>query len=356
MKLGLIARADNSGIGTQTWEFFNHMPVDKVMIVEISNSRSRSYVERFVSDGPLELEYVGGAPTFEESKRFLKGLDIVFMVETPYSFQFLNIAKKMGVATIVQPNYELAPWIIDKQIPRPDVFGVPTRWHFSAFPDPKIHLPVPIATERFSFNQSDSAKKFLHIVGTPAANDRNGTRDLINSLEFITAPVQITIHSMLQPTGADNYVAAMLQGKKYGQNVRVVLERSTKDNYWDNYPGHDVLIMPRRYGGLCLPVNEALGAGMPIIMPDISPNNTWLGKQWLTKAEHNFTFTPGRRGAPVEVYKTDPQVLAAKIDEFAFSPKLYEKAAAEARGLARKYSWTELKPLYLDTFDTMLKS
>jgi hypothetical protein len=25
MRLGLIARADNSGLGMQTWEFYNHM-------------------------------------------------------------------------------------------------------------------------------------------------------------------------------------------------------------------------------------------------------------------------------------------------------------------------------------------
>ena len=353
MNLGLIARDDNSGLGMQTWEFFRHMPVDKTMVIEVGDSRGRSYPERY-NHG--EVMFVGGAPTFAEGKEFLKGLDIVFIAETPYSFQFLNLAHEMGVATIVQPNYELAPWVADHKLPRPDVFGAPTNWHFSDFPDPKILLPVPIATERFTFNESNSARRFLHVVGRPAANDRNGTRDLVNALEYITAQVTITIHSMQQPTGSDNYVESMLRGKRYGSNVRVVLERSTPDNYWETYPGHDVLVMPRRYGGLCLPVNEALGAGMPVIMPGISPNNMWLDRRWLTATELNFTFTPGRRGMPVEVYKTDPKVLAAKIDEFATDNKFYNNAAKEARALAAKYSWAELKGLYLSTFETIMKS
>lgn len=353
MRLGLIARDDNSGLGIQTWEFFRHMPVVKTMVVEISERRGKNYPERYDGGGVV---FVGGAPTFEESKEFLKGLDVVFIAETPYSFQLLKIAHQMGVATIIQPNYEMVSWEDNSKLPRADVLGVPTPWHYEDFPDPKIILPVPIATDRFSFNGSNSARKFLHIVGKPAANDRNGTRDLVNALEFITSDVQITIHSMLQPTGADNYVEAMLRGKRYGRNVRVVLERATPDNYWETYTGHDVFIMPRRYGGLCLPINEALGAGMPVIMPNISPNSEWLDKRWLVEAEKNFVFTPGRRGGSIDVYKVDPQKLAAKIDEFATDNKLYERAAEEARTLAGKYSWAELKPLYLDTFDTMLKA
>ena len=103
-------------------------------------------------------------------------------------------------------------------------------------------------------------------------------------------------------------------------------------------------------------MNEALGAGMPVIMPDISPNNQWLPKSWLTKAEHSFVFKPGRRGNPIDVHKTDPKVLAAKIDEFATDSGLYNSGAKEARALAYKYSWAELKKLYLATFDTMLKA
>ena len=31
-------------------------------------------------------------------------------------------------------------------------------------------------------------------------------------------------------------------------------------NYWDAYDGYDALVLPRRYGGLCLPVQEGMAA------------------------------------------------------------------------------------------------
>jgi glycosyltransferase involved in cell wall biosynthesis len=107
----------------------------------------------------------------------------------------------------------------------------------------------------------------------------------------------------------------------------------------------DGLVLPRRFGGLCLPVNEALGAGMPVIMPAISPNDSWLPQEWLTPARWVRDFYAKTR---VDVYETDPQVLAAKIDEFASDPDQYAKARAKAYELRTELSWTALKPLYLE--------
>lgn len=38
------------------------------------------------------------------------------------------------------------------------------------------------------------------------------------------------------------------------------------------------MILPRKYAGLCLPMNEALMSGLPVIMTDIEPNNVILPK------------------------------------------------------------------------------
>jgi glycosyltransferase involved in cell wall biosynthesis len=116
------------------------------------------------------------------------------------------------------------------------------------------------------------------------------------------------------------------------------------------------MVMPRRYGGLCMPVNEALGAGMPVIMPYISPNNSWLSKEWLTPAELKLTTIFRRGNISINVYKTDPTILAKLIDKFATDPHFYQNQAREARALAKKFSWDELAPLYNGTFNNMLKS
>jgi glycosyltransferase involved in cell wall biosynthesis len=37
----------------------------------------------------------------------------------------------------------------------------------------------------------------------------------------------------------------------------------------------DVLVLPRRYAGLCLPALEAMADGCPVIMTDAPPQNGW---------------------------------------------------------------------------------
>jgi len=77
------------------------------------------------------------------------------------------------------------------------------------------------------------------------------------------------------------------------------------------YTDLDALILPRRYGGLSLTTNEALMSGLPVLMPDISPNNQLLPRDWLYKAHLAGQF---KTRTMVDVYATHPHVLAKKID------------------------------------------
>jgi glycosyltransferase involved in cell wall biosynthesis len=125
--------------------------------------------------------------------------------------------------------------------------------------------------------------------------------------------------------------------------VLLHLDGADVTNYWDNYSSGDVLLMPRRFGGLCLPVNEALGAGMPVIMPDISPNNTWLPDEWLIPASRKGTF---RAKQHIDFYSVDHRALAAKIDQLASDAEFYTKALATAADLREQLSWKNLLPEY----------
>jgi glycosyltransferase involved in cell wall biosynthesis len=62
---------------------------------------------------------------------------------------------------------------------------------------------------------------------------------------------------------------------------RVKFDFSDASDQAELYTRVDALILPRRYGGLCLPMNEALLSGLPVIMPDCSPNNDVLPERWL---------------------------------------------------------------------------
>ena len=109
MRLGLWgARMDNSGLGMQTWEFYNHMKPAKTLVVDISmmekvpERRLKQYPERY----PENATIIYGFPNEQDIRQFLTGLDVVFIAESSYNMSFYQIARQMGVKTAVQYNYE----------------------------------------------------------------------------------------------------------------------------------------------------------------------------------------------------------------------------------------------------------
>jgi glycosyltransferase involved in cell wall biosynthesis len=294
-----------------------------------------TYRERYANYDTRFVE--GWIPTAQQLYDFLNGLDVVYTAETAYNNDLYRIARQLGVKTVLAPNYEF----LDTYA-QPSVWAAPSLWHFDELPVPKTHLPVPIATDRFTSDAVElSGHHFLHIVGRPAVHDRNGTQLLLQALEFVESEVTVTIRCQ-----RGGYVTSLAPDLKTPGNVTLIVDPGDKPNYWDNYTG-DVLIMPRRYGGLCLPVNEALGAGMPVIMPDISPNNTWLPQDWLVAAGWETTFWAKRQ---VDVYGVNPKDLAAKIDQFC-DPDFLLKAKDEASRLRTELSWETLKPRYLEVLN-----
>jgi glycosyltransferase involved in cell wall biosynthesis len=291
---------------------------------------------------PLHLDrfpnatVIHGLPTAQDFQQWLQGLDVVYTAETGYGRALWSEAERLGVKTVLHANYEF----LDRH-DSPTLWAAPSMWHFDDFPAPKLHLPVPIELDRLTPNTAAEytaaeAKRFLHIVGRPAVHDRNGTRDLLQALRYVTSEVVVTVKC--QEPG---YVSGMTGHTP--DNVTLIVDSGDVPNYWDNYTGQDVLVMPRRFGGLCLPVNEALGSGMPVIMPDISPNNTWLPPEWLVPATVKNSF---RAKQHVEVYETQREALAEKIDQFATDA--YTKAALTAREMAQSLSWDALRPAYDD--------
>jgi glycosyltransferase involved in cell wall biosynthesis len=335
--LGLIARADRSGLGVQSLEFFRAMKPDRVLVINVGHMADSGEHCNKVTDlswYPGAMICNGWQPNRLQLQAFLAGLDSVFSCETFYSDELPHMARSMGVKTVLQPNFEfLRPWAA------PDLWAAPSLWRFSEIPERKIHLPVPIATDRFTAREFPAtAGNFLHVVGRPAVHDRNGTTDLLEALQYVTAEITLTLRCQNSV-----YINELVSQHVIPGNVNVRIAPSAVQNYWELYDTGDVLVMPRRYGGLSLPVNEALGAGMPVIMTDASPNNTWLPSDWLVPARKINEFHAMTR---VDVYQADPIALAAKIDAFATNADLYGTAKTQAAQLAKQYSWQEMKPLY----------
>jgi glycosyltransferase involved in cell wall biosynthesis len=330
---GLIARADNRGLGQQTWAVQRNLQPAKTMVVDCPSMQPlQLHVDRFPG-----AQLVRGLPTEYDYATFCDGLDAIYTAETGYG-DLWTVAQRMGVTTVLHANYEF----LDPR-DQPTVWAAPSMWNFDRFPSGATYLPVPIETDRFPITDKPlTASRFLHVVGRPAIHDRNGTLDLLQALQHVTAEITVTI-TCQQP----GYVGSLIGDHQIRtpNNVTLVLDSVDHPNYWTVYTNQDALILPRRFGGLCLPANEAIGAGIPVIMPDIDPNNSWLPAEWLTESMLAGDF---RAKQHINWYSTKPEVLAAKIDQMALDNDFYIRALAKAHLLREQMSWESLTPIYLE--------
>ena len=335
MRLGLIARADNRGLGQQTWAVQRNLKPAKTMVVDCDSAQPLDlHLHRFPN-----AYIVRGLPSAYEYQHFVEGLDAVYTAETGYGDLWTH-ANKAGVKTVLHANYEF----LDVR-DQPTVWAAPSSWHLDRFPAGAQHLPVPIEIDRFPVTEKPlTASRFLHIVGRPAIHDRNGTLDLLQALQHVTATITMTVTCQVP-----GYVGSLIHDHniRTPNNVTLILDSVDRDFYWTAYYHQDALILPRRFGGLCLPANEAIGAGIPVIMPDIDPNNTWLPAEWLTESMLAGDF---RAKQHIFWYRSDLHALAAKIDQLALDNDFYVRALAKAHVLRQQLSWESLTPRYLEAF------
>jgi|GEM_PF-1159319 len=362
IRLGLIARCDSTGLGIQTEGYYRHLDPTKTLVVDISDfNYNKQFPERY-TDSPIgSLSFVKGFPTNEDVEVFLEGLDVVLIAESAYNPYLYTRARELGVKTAVAYNYEFFDWF-DRTKPKPDMLIAPSRWHFDDVQKlcyeaglEHIYLHCPIDRTELPPRKITQARTFLHTAGRSAAHDRNGTQLVIEASRYLKTPAQIIVHfqgeqglgHQATQTIAD-YVDLL---ERVGDPSKLTIEVMDLEDYADVYKQGDVLLLPRRYGGNCLPLNEALSVGMPAIMTDISPNNELLPKNWLVPAYWTNHFTPR---TVVDIYSVEPELLAEKIDEFynyKESRMWFENI--KAGELAQKISWPAMKPQYLKALESL---
>lgn len=319
-KIGIIARCDNRGLGIQTWEFYKHIEPFKILIVIFDHENN--HPERYEKGN---VRICKEKPDQSDLNWLLGGIDVLVVFETVYSSEVLSQAKQRGIATIMQPNWE---WFDEKD--RPDLLIPPSLWHFEDYPDPKIYLPAPVNRDLIPFKLREKAKVFLHNAGNMQAGyDRNGTKILFEAIPLVKSDVKFIIKSQIK-----------IEGSKDG---RIEMVCDDKLNYWEQWQTDaDVLLYPRRYGGLSLPLNEAMSAGLVPIMIDCDPVNRFLPKELLIKPNGKEELFIRQK---VESYSIMPDELAKKIDEIA--NKDITKFSKISDHIAENWSWTKLKSKYL---------
>lgn len=339
VNLGIIVFANDGGLGAQTRRLAYMLKPFRIMIID-STIFSKNNQQHFDWYEGMNSIVAQGFPEDRDVYNFLEGLTHVIVCENPLNFSILAECERRGIKLFIQSNYEFCDHLNRPLVP-PYGFLMPSFWKLeemqAQFKNVQ-HLPPPIDPMEFKeardTNFSRSGHRFLHVVGTLAAHDRNGTLDLLESLQYTNQNFELVIKSQhaLPPEYMTN-----------DSRVTYVLNNQPVEELYKDF---DAFILPRRFGGLSLGCNEALMSGLPVIMTNISPNNRLLPAEWLVDAYKHDSFMTRTL---IDLYKTYPMVLAKKID-WLCSQKLDDMKAQAFELGYDNFSPSVLKPRYEQLF------
>jgi glycosyltransferase involved in cell wall biosynthesis len=341
----IIARADLTGLGVQSRNWVRLLKPNKVIILDSTPfNNNEQFFEWYRDYNRKVIDRIN--PQYYDD--ILKFTDVVLMFETPYNYGLIEAARARGVKTVLQNNWEFTDYLRNPSLPLPDLLVNHSYWHLDEqekmFPDITDYCPTPLFIDDFAPNVKQNfdrkgVRRFLHVAGRSTYEDRNGTKDLLEAVKLIPAdvPFQLTIKTQTVPVEPIN-------------DPRVIIDTHSPFDERHLYFDFDAMILPRRYAGACLPMNEALASGLPVIMPNIDPNNKILPNYWLIGAEKTSSFMARTN---VTVYSTNPAELANKIKEMALVDDRFLSAwKTEARLIAkREYAHN----IVWDKWEKMLK-
>ena len=119
MRLGIIARSDNTGLGNQTRELVNMLSPDKILLIDSTPfNNNKQHPEWYDQYSCIKTQ---GFPTVQQIKMFLGDVDVVLSCETFYDQNFIRFANRRGVKTILQYNYELFGHLANPELPLPNL-------------------------------------------------------------------------------------------------------------------------------------------------------------------------------------------------------------------------------------------
>ena len=326
-KIGLIARRDSTGLGYQTRSYYKHLKPFKTMVIDLSS----------LNGNKQNLDWYGnemvvqGFPNRLQLKEFMRDVEVILTAETPYNYELYTMAKERGIKVANVINWEFFDHIAHPHYPKPDIIIMPSVWHLGQakhwgnLNGVKVeYIHHPVDREEIAYRHRTQGTPY-HIAGKPATQDRNGTwtfMDAFGDGRVATQSSDLAYH-----------IRHRFRHSKVYDNIT---------NYSELYSIGDIMVLPRKYGGNCLPLNEALASGCPVIMPDIEPNNYLLPKEWLVPARKVGEFTPR---TTIDIYQVNPDDLRNKAIELQAN---IAKHSLKANEIADSISWVTLTERYLD--------
>jgi len=295
MTLGMVVRDDNGGLGNLTYEAFRALQPEITIVVQTRPCRGmprphvfeEAWTKTFVVPNPIE----NGIWEF-----FAPMVDVWWTAETWYCDDAEQIIKQAGSKSTLYAMPELFSGSTADEVWNPTPYlsernrlGDVMEWPTSPNPSWTVRTKV---------------RRLLHVSGG-AQYDRNGTETFLAALKLVENPCEVMLH---QPDATQRVPPASLADMP--DHVRIKQTRDYVDSMNSLYRWADVLVLPRRYAGLCLPAFEALGHGCLVMMSEADPQVWW--PVITVPAEKK---RPARmKGGKVPMVEVNPLALAQKID------------------------------------------
>lgn len=332
MKIGLLVRADNGGLGAQSLEFAQNLPIHSTLVVSLGDkgrgkARELQWENPFYVTGP----HIEDVPTVDA---FLEDLDVVISIETFYGSLVLDRARKFHIRTVRYSNPELY------KAEGEDRVVVPTDWLLHKMPGATevIRQGMTLAPDIDDLVRTGPAKTLMHFTA-PAMLDRNGSASFHAALAHTKQRFDVKVYgprTLTRPTG---------------RNHRWwFVDRYIPDRFGHYSESIDLLVLPRRYAGLSLPMLEAASRGIPTLTTNIAPQSQWFSERALVPVlERELVPMVGGR---IPVYKADVKALARRLDELALDP--ITQLSEEAITWAKTHSWELVKPEWMNYLERVV--
>lgn len=294
----MLVRDDQGGLGNLTYRAWCELRPEVTVVVQWRPCRGVPDPERFRA--PWTETVLTDRPIPDGSYREWAGMaDVWWTAESWYSDNAEAILRDAGCRTVLYAMPELFGGSQADEVWNPTTYLAERRRLGDVMPWPLS--PPERWLERHQF------RRILHVSGG-ATGDRNGTQAFVAALGKMTAEVEVGLHQPEPRHRVDPKVLRRLprnvtvrQTVKYVPDLAAALE-------WA-----DLLVLPRRYAGLCLPALEAFERGCPVLMTDVHPQAEWPILRVPAVRAGDIKL----RGGRVPLWDVDPTTLAGVLDNLA---------------------------------------
>jgi hypothetical protein len=340
VRIGVLVRAEHRGLGIQTRAVADALNADRVLWVEPRPASWSQHPNLFAHHQVTHTAWKRGWLDEPTVRRWLEGLDVVYTAETAYDPRLPDWCADAGCALVRHANPEqLASDEVDEA--GSTVWWSATDWRLEHMPPGTRVVPMPVDLPAdFALDANDDAKplRFVHSMGHYAEGDRAGTEVVVEAVRRLEHRCRVDVFCQ------DRRMSAVFKAPD-GVDLRV-RTRGVADR-WDQFRDADVLLLPRRYGGLSLPTLEALAAGLVVVMPDCSPNRAWPGSKIRVDGWRKVRMRCGR----VPAAEPSSSHLAQIMNGLCARPDRVATWKAESKAWAEANSWDALRPMWLDELD-----